>query len=82
MVLALDSVSERLGTRRSGVLEVRICGGAEVSGDVGCAEPRDDAKDEAEAIASALIVVQPSPDCFLVMDDVVVCSRELDLRSD
>lgn len=55
LVLALEAVSVRLVTRRSGVLEVTIDGGAGLLGEAGArVEPIEDkeAKEVAEAIAS------------------------------
>lgn len=55
LVLALEAVSARLATRRSGVLEVVIDGGTGLLGEAGArAEPMEDkeAKEVAEAIAS------------------------------
>lgn len=79
-MLALEAVSDLLGTKRSGVFEVMIGGGAEAGGDKGWADPNED-KDEAEAMASALIAVQSSAECLRVTEEVFVCSRELDFRS-
>lgn len=78
LVLALEAVSERLGTKRSGVFELEI-GGTEAGADMAWIDPTEDmdARDEAEAIASALIVSHSSTDCLRT----VGCSREVDLRS-
>lgn len=71
-VLALDAVSVRLATRRSGVFEVVIDGGREALGEAGArAEPIEDkeAKEVAEAIASEWTGDQPSVDRLGAGDD-------------
>lgn len=67
-VLELDAVSGLLGTRRSGLFDEVMGGGAEAGGDTGCTDPMDDtdASELADAIASLLIAVHVSSDRFRV----------------
>ena len=82
-VLALEAVSARLGTRRSGVFELVMGGGADGGGVGRRPEPAEDteANDKSDDMPSALIGDQSSDDLF---DDVVdkACSFEPDLRID
>lgn len=72
-VLELDAVSGRLGTRRSGVLEVEMGGGTDAGGETGCCtEPMEEIEtsDDAEPMASTLMLVHSSPDCLRAVGGV------------
>jgi hypothetical protein len=82
-VLELDAVSGRLGTRRSGVFEAEIGGGADAGGEAGVTEPTEDidTSEDADPIASTLMLVHSSADCLRAVDGDLGCSLEVDLRS-
>ena len=81
-MLELEAVAGRLGTRRSGVFEVEIGGGAEAGGETGWTEPMEDmdTSDDAEPIASTLMFIHSSTDCLREVEGDLGVSLEADLR--
>lgn len=80
-VLELDAVSGRL--RGSGVFGL-VIGGADTGGEIGwCVEPMDESEtsEDAEPMASTLMLIQSSPDCLREDDGMTGWSLEVDLRS-